>query len=160
MPRARPRAKRTRVAPRPRPAPGARAVAALEAELLALAQRLSCIAAESDPPATPLRGALEALVGGYARGGPLATALVEAWRPATIDKRAALAVAWAREQLRLAIAEVLEREAKADRLRHDLPRDALAWVVLAGAEAVIHELTETVPDRIDALLSLAAPGTP
>lgn len=128
-----------------------------EMALLELAQRLSAIAAEDEPPGTSLRGALERVVASYARGGALAKLVADAWRAATTDKRAALSLAWAREQLRLAVADVLAREAKGGRLRADLPLDAVAWVVLAGAEAVMHELPERAVDRIDTLLALVEP---
>lgn len=156
--------KRTRRgAPRRATEPGRPATATVpvlpvyESELLAVAGRLSAAAAEAEPPATSLRAAIEALVAGYIRGGALASVVAEAWRAAGADKRAALSLAWAREQLRLAVADVLAREAKAGRLRADLPLDTLAWAVLAGAEAVMYEPPESAADRIDALLGLVEP---
>lgn len=156
MKAARTRARRARPAiPRPRRPSG---IAVIEGELLALARRVSAIAAEPEPPRTSLRGALDALLEAYAADARLRSALLDAWRLAATDKRAALALAWAREQLRLAVADVLAREAKADRLRPGTPLDALAWVTLAAAEAVIHELPGSAPDRVDALVALARPS--
>ncbi len=126
-----------------------------ERGLLALARRLSAIAAEHEPSATSLRAAVEILLSACGSGGALAGALLEAWRVARTDKRAALALAWAREHVKLAIIELLLREAKADRLRTDLPIDALAWAFLVGAEAAVHELSGSPTDRVDALLALA-----
>ena len=125
-----------------------------ERQLLALAGRLSTIAREDEPPATSLRAAVEALLTAYAADGALAAALIEARRLARTDKRAALALAWAREQARLAIEDVLAREAKADRVRAVGPLDALAWLVLVAAESLVHEPAGVAVDRAETLLAL------
>ena len=125
-----------------------------ERRLLALAARLSSVAAESEPPTTPLRAALTDLLAAYGSDGAFAAALIEARRAVRGDKRAALALAWAREQLRLAIEEVIAREAKADRLRPSLPLDALAWLVLVAAESLVHDPPGEAGDRVETLLAL------
>jgi hypothetical protein len=126
-----------------------------ERGLLALAQRVSAIATEHDPVATSLRTAVEMLLTACIGTGPLGIALLDGWRAGRTDERAALALAWAREQLRLAIAELLARELAAERLRPDAPLDALAWTFLIAAEASVHELPGSATDRVDALLALA-----
>jgi hypothetical protein len=115
---------------------------------------MSAIAAEPEPSATSLRAATEILFGAFSAGGALAPALLDAWRVARNDKRTALALAWAREQLRLAIADVIAREAKALRMTSDAPIDALAWALLVAAEACVHEAPGSPPERIDAALAL------
>ncbi|MBI1733817.1 MAG: hypothetical protein HYR51_01465 [Candidatus Rokubacteria bacterium] len=158
MARAKKPAKVTKSTARRRAKP-ARSRADAERELLALAARLSTTAADAEPPPTSLRAALDELLTAYAADGALAAALIEARRGARGDKRASLALAWAREQLRLAIEELLAREAKADRLRAPLALDALAWLVLVAAESVIHEPPAAAVDRTDTLLALVhGPG--
>jgi hypothetical protein len=63
-----------------------------------------------------------------------------------------LALAWAREQVRLGIEEILVRESGAGRVRRDLPLDALAWLALAGCEAAAHEPPGAAADRFALLL--------
>jgi hypothetical protein len=80
------------------------------------------------------------------------------------DKARRLAVAWAREQVRLALEEVIARAAAEGRARSDLPADTLAWILLAAADALIYEPADAAADRILALRALLAPtsaaGTP
>ena len=122
--------------------------------MLALAARLSTIAAEGEPPGTPVRLALGELLGAYAPEAPLASALLDARRVVRADKRAALALAWAREQVRLAVEDLLTREVKADRLRPSLPVEAIAWVVLVVAESLVNDLPGAAVDRGETLLAL------
>jgi hypothetical protein len=157
MSRARKTDKRAKPAPRARPLRGSSDV---EREVLALAQRIAAIAAEPEPPATSWRAALELIVTAHAADGRLAPALIETWQRVRTDKRATLALGWAREQLRLAVADVLAREAKARRLRGDVPLDALAWVVVAASESAVHEAPASLGDRVDALLAVTAPSAP
>jgi hypothetical protein len=126
-----------------------------ERHLLALAARLSTVGAEGDPPVTPLGVTVKDLLGAHAADGALAEALIDARRVARADKRAALALAWAREQVRLAVEEVLAREAKAERLHPALPLDAVAWVLLVAAESLVHDPSGGALDRLDTLLALA-----
>ncbi|MBI4246401.1 MAG: hypothetical protein HY614_04350 [Candidatus Rokubacteria bacterium] len=73
------------------------------------------------------------------------------------DKTHALALAWAREQVRLALGDILDRAAATGAARRDVARDTLAWLVLAAVEALAHEPGEAVPDRIRALREFLRP---
>jgi hypothetical protein len=154
MAKAKKRGKRRRRAPRARRPTTPAASADAERHLLVLAARVSAIAAEHDAPETSLRAAIDELLAAYAADGPLAATLTDAWRGARADKRAALALAWAREQLRLAIEDVLAREAKADRIRPGLGLDALAWLVLVAAESIVYEPAGVAIDRAETLLAI------
>jgi hypothetical protein len=79
-------------------------------------------------------------------------------RPA--DKARRLALAWAREQVRLAFAELLERATVAGAVRRDVAAGTLAWLVLAGCEALAHEAPDAVPDRLAALAAFIGRGGP
>ena len=127
----------------------------VERAILELAQRVAAIAAEATPEATSLRAALAHLLATHASHG---MALLDAWKRARADKRAALALGWAREQLRLAIVELLGREAKAGRLRAD-PHDALAWVVVVASESAVVEAPTNAGDRIDTLMAVLGADT-
>ncbi|OGL01226.1 MAG: hypothetical protein A3E31_13835 [Candidatus Rokubacteria bacterium RIFCSPHIGHO2_12_FULL_73_22] len=146
--RARPspaRAGRHARAPRPAPA---------ERRLLALARELGALARDARGGADPLPGALERLAGAYAPGAPLAGDLRRAWLASQGDKTAALALAWAREQLRLALEELVARLPREARRRVDLPPDALAWLLLAACEAIACEPPSAAADRTRTLLEL------
>jgi len=71
------------------------------------------------------------------------------------EKSRALALAWAREQVRLALGDLLER---AGATRSDVPTDMLAWLALAAGEALAHEPAEAVPDRLAALIAFIRPA--
>ena len=78
--------------------------------------------------------------------------MTQAWLRSRGDKTAALALAFARENLRLALEEVLARA----------PRGALpggpetrSWLVLAACEAIALEPREAAADRLRALLHLS-----
>lgn len=86
--------------------------------------------------------------------GALPAALFDAWLRSRGDTTAMLALAWAREQVRLGLRDVLVREASAGSAREDLPVDTLAWLLLAGCEAAAHELPEAADDRLVLLLDL------
>lgn len=73
------------------------------------------------------------------------------------DKSRALALAWAREQVRLAVADVLVAAVAAGQVRADVERDVLAWLVLAAADALAYEPPEAVPDRLKALREFLRP---
>ena len=149
-PKPRPKPK---TAPTPKPTPQSTEA---EREILGLAARLSTIAIEAEPPTTTWREVLEILLGACSADGRLAPLLLDAWGRTRGDKRAALALGWAREQLRLAVEEVMAREAKASRLRAGIPLDALAWLVLTAAEAAVHEPPTNAADRLEALVAVTA----
>jgi len=67
------------------------------------------------------------------------------------DKTKALAAAWAHEQARLAMHEILEREARRGALRDDLSRPLLAWLLIAARDALAHESPDVLDERLQAL---------
>ena len=74
-------------------------------------------------------------------------AVRRAWLAGRGDKTATLALAWAREQVRMALEEILARSRPAV----GLSADTHAWVLLAACEALAHEPPAAVPDRLRAL---------
>jgi hypothetical protein len=96
--------------------------------------------------------AIRALADAYAPDGALPRAVAQAWLQSRGDKTAALALAFARENLRLALEEVLARAP-----RGALPGSAetRAWLVLAACEAIAQEPREAAADRRRALLELS-----
>jgi hypothetical protein len=134
--------------PPPTPPPPARVSA--EALLLDLARMLSA------PPmshAGDLAAVVSTTAAAYAPDAPIAAALRADWPRITGDKAARLAFAWAREQVRLALRDVLQRARAAHAAdgRHDT--DTLAWLWLAACEGLAHEPPDAVDDRVHALLA-------
>lgn len=132
-PAGRRRARRPAAAPRTASAP---APSAEETRLLGLARELGAL--HRSAPAPALEAALERL--GAAAGRP--------------EPAATLAAAWAREQVREALEEILERAAAAGAMRGDLPRATLAWLLVAAGELLAGEPPDAVPDRLQALRDL------
>jgi hypothetical protein len=100
----------------------------------------------------PVADAIRSLADAYAPDAPLPRAVAQAWLASRGDKTAVLALAFARENLRLAVEEVLARA----------PRGALpgspeirSWLVLAACEAIALEPPEAAADRLRALLQLS-----
>jgi len=160
--RRRPRAQRRaktrpqRTAPRPAPvvapSPSSAASRPLAAEpfLLELARTL---AKHSGVNAAGLAAAVEAMAAAYAPDAPLALALrADALRTAD-DKTARLALGWAREHVRLALVEILQRASDARVVPSGRDAETLAWLWLAACEALAHELPSAVADRVHALLT-------
>jgi hypothetical protein len=163
MARARKRAAgRRRVARRPPPArrppssPRQPAAAPTDAErrLLALAREMEGLAADALP------SAVRALAAAYAPDGELAVAVQRAWLASRTDKTATLALAWAREQLRLGVQGVIEATPPSARGALALPAETLAWLLLAACESLAHEPPSAVPDRLRLLLQLTGRPTP
>jgi hypothetical protein len=170
MPRARKRAARRRRAPAgKRPAAAKRAPATrrvppppraparptdAERRLLALAREMEALGADALPRA------VRALAGAYAPEGELATAVHRAWLAARDDKTARLALAWAREQLRLGLQDVIEATPPSARGRIPLPAETLAWLVLAACESLVHEPPSAAADRLRLLLELTGGAAP
>jgi hypothetical protein len=127
-----------------------------ETALLDLACAVASIGS-SEAMGPPLGVALETLVGAHARDAALPRLLLDAALRARGDKAATLALAWAREQLRLSLQDVLEAQAKRGRVRDDVPMATLAWLLLAGCEATVHEPPGGADDRVAILLQLLAP---
>ena len=122
-------------------------------------RRLLAIARQITTERAGLPAALQALADAYAPDGALPGALFTAWTTSRDDKTAALALAWAREQVRLALQELIERGPRPLPRRPPSP-DTLAWLLLAGAEAICQEPPSAAADRLRALLELAGHGEP
>lgn len=151
MARARPRKrKKSRVAAAPRPS-------AAETRLLTLALELTALARDEASRET-LPAALHRLAAAYGPSAPLPRDLCQAWLRGRADKTRALALAWAREQVRLALQEVLERGARGARARAPLPPESLAWLLVAGCEALAHEPPGAAADRLRVLLEVTGLG--
>lgn len=118
-----------------------------ETRLLALAGELAAL-----PPVDAVPAALRALAAAYAPGAPLPRAVAQATLASRGDKVATLALAWARERLRLTLEELLARTAA----RGSLPRDAetRSRLLLAACEAIALEPDAAAADRLRALLEL------
>jgi hypothetical protein len=132
----------------PRPTPA-------EMRLLELAQEIAALA-RGDGPAE-LSRALTTLAAAYAPSAPLPHLVFHAWVRSRNDKTATLALAWAREQVRLGLQEVVERALKTGRGRVDVEPETIAWLLLAGCEALAQEPPSAVADRLRALLQLIGP---
>jgi hypothetical protein len=126
--------------------------ASAETLLLGLARDITVRAAalERSADVDPI---VVSLLSAYAPDAPLATALREDWLRSRNDKTARLALAWAREQLRLALSEVLQRARAMRSMRADGDVETLAWLWLAACEALAHEPTSAVSDRAHALVA-------
>ena len=146
MPRSRRRSPSGPVARRPRATKPTEA----ETRLLRLAREIGALAQSTDA-ADALGTAVRLLAAAYA-GGVTPRAVHSAWLGSRADKTAALALAWAREQVRMALQEVIERAPL--RARVEAGADTLAWLLLAACESLAHELPAAVADRVRALLTL------
>jgi hypothetical protein len=122
-----------------------------ERRLLSLARDLTSLGRAERPPQDTLAEALGRLSGTLAAPGRA---------PGAGDKAERLALAWAREQVRLALTDVLERATAAGAARSDVPAATLAWLVLAAGEALAHEAPDAVPDRLAALAAFIRRGAP
>ena len=89
----------------------------------------------------------ERVAAAYAPDTPLTVAL----REIATDKIAQLAFGWAREQMRLALMEIVEAARAAQVMRTDADADTLAWLWLAACESLAHETPTAVADRGHAL---------
>jgi len=150
------RAKKSRRAGKRRPPRRAAAPprpSAAETALLALARTLTGSTTSDTAPRDAVRSVLDTLATAFQAGAPLPRALAQARIAALGDKTRALALAWAREQLRLALGEVLGRAAAAGELRAGLGVEPVAWFVLAACEALADEPPQAAPDRIRVLES-------
>jgi hypothetical protein len=127
------------------------AAAAGERRLLDLAAELGALAPDAGFPGT-LEAALDRLRAAFGGSAPAAIDVFDNWLRTRGDKTRALALAWAREQVRLGLRELLDHEVRAGRARTDLSADTLAWLVLAGCEALAHEPPGADADRLRALL--------
>jgi hypothetical protein len=143
---ARRRKKPRKASPR---APARTTLSDAERRLLALAQRIG--GAGIDDPAA-LSTALHTLTAEYSAEAALPRAMCGAWLGSRKDKTAALALAWAREQVRMALRDVLERAGKGGVLAADA--DTRAWLLLAACEALAYEPASAVADRVRVLFEI------
>jgi hypothetical protein len=139
--RPRPAATRRGEAPRPSEA---------ETRLLALARDVAGLGADALPRA------IRALASACAPDGALPRVVQQAWLATRGDKTAALALAWAREQVRLGLQEVIEATPPSRRGALGLPADTLAWLLLAACESLAHEPPSAAADRLRVLLDLTS----
>ena len=145
--RKRRRRRATRAAPPAPPQP-----TEAERRLLALARELSTLEGDALPRA------LDLLAEAYGPEAPLPSALHQAWLAGRGNKTAVLALAWAREQVRLALEEILGGAPLGARASLGVPAETRAWIVLAACEALAHEPASAVPDRVRALAELTRPS--
>ena len=136
---------------RARPAPPRGA----EAALLALARELQGIGAAEPSPRRALAIALEHLARAFAVDAPLAAALTQASLPARRTKTAALALAWAREQVRLGLEEMFLRADGETPRPSSVPGATRAWLAMAACEALARETREAAADRLQSLIQWA-----
>jgi hypothetical protein len=92
------------------------------------------------------------LASAYAPGSALPRAVARAWLAACGDKTLTLALAWARENVRLVLEEVLARSPHEGTLPGGA--DVRAWLILAACEAIAQEPPAAGADRLRALLEL------
>lgn len=153
MAMARTRRRSTRSGPR-----GRRAATGSEAErrLLALARSIGALA--DDPGG--LWTALAALSDQYRADRALPGAVCAAWLKSRRDKTAALALAWAREQVRLALRDLVDRAPAKTRGALAVDADTLAWLLLAACESLAQEPLSAVADRVRALFELTGHPLP
>jgi hypothetical protein len=117
-----------------------------ETLLLALAQSVSARAGQI-VHALDVMAVAETVATAYAPEAALTIAL----RASATDKTAQLALGWAREQMRLALREIVESARAARVMRGDTDADTLAWLWLAACESLAHETPTAVADRVHAL---------
>ena len=110
--------------------------------------------------ADALPRALCALAAAYGPDAQLPKAVQHAWLASRADKTAALALAWAREQLRLGLQEVIEATPPSARGALPLPAETLAWLLLAACESLAHEPPSAAVDRLRLLLELTGRAAP
>jgi hypothetical protein len=153
MPRSRrTRAKRRR---RPRDEPRRRLArpADAEARLLALAREVAALPADAT-----LGDVMRLLTRAHAPDAPLPRVVGQAWVRSRDDKTAALALAWAREQVRLAVEERLLRTPARVAIAADPA--TRAWLLLAAAESIAREAPEAAADRLRTLFELTGQVPP
>lgn len=112
--------------------------------MLGLAREIGALGDSAD--------AVRVLAAAFMPDGRTPHAVYAGWIASRGDKTGALALAWAREQVRLALEDVIERDRRRGRV--EAPAETLAWLVLAACESLAHEPPAAVADRVRALLAL------
>ena len=128
-----------------------------ERRLLALARKIGAVVPDTEGPAG-LSAALRTLTAEYSAEAALPRAMCGAWLGSRKAKTAALALAWAREQVRLALRDVLDRARAREVPAVDA--DTLAWLLLAACEALAYEPASAVADRVRVLFEITGAGAP
>jgi hypothetical protein len=138
-----------------------RATSPVEERVLALAREVAAIAAAPDPPRARRDRALQRIATAFGEDGELAGLLLAGWHRARSDERLALALAWVREQLRASLEEILTDGVRKGTIRKDPEPAVLAWVLLAGCEALVREApgggVASTPEILRALARLTEP---
>jgi len=124
---------------RARSRPRAAEALPVETRILGLAREVAAIAAAADPPRVRRDLALAKIAAAFGEAGAIPALLPAARERARSDERLGLALAWIREQLRASLEEILEAGVRVGTIRKDPPPAVLAWVLLAGCEALVHE---------------------
>jgi len=107
---------------------------------------------------------MEIIFGAYGQSDPdFSELLLAGWTRARHDKHHRLALAWQREQLRLALQEILEAGTASGAFRKDLDAGAVAAVILGAAEGCLLQAATqggAVPpgEIVRTLLSLTLSG--
>jgi hypothetical protein len=144
-------------------APGA-SIQAIEERFAPIVAAVDRVACSAEPPAVRLEGAMEIIFGAYGQSDPdFSEMLLTGWMRARHDKHHRLALAWQREQLRLALDEILQAGVAAGAFRKDLVTGAVAAVMVGAAEGcLLQSATQggAVPpgEMVRALMSLALSG--
>jgi hypothetical protein len=139
-------------------APGIQLIEERFAPIVAAVDRVACSA---EAPAVRLEGAMEIIFGAYGQSDPdFSEMLLTGWMRARHDKHHRLALAWQREQIRLALDEILQAGVAAGVFRKDLVTGAVAAVMVGAAEGcLLQSATQggAVPpgELVRALMSLA-----
>jgi hypothetical protein len=144
MPRARSKPRKPKSAVRRAAAAGPPPTPA-EKRLLALSREIARL---------PLAAAIEKLASAWAPNAPLPGEVAKAWTRSRGDKTAALALAYAGEQVRLSLQEILQALPPDRRGPIGAAPETLAWILLAACEAIAHEPPSAVSDRVRTLLEL------
>ncbi|HWN55204.1 MAG TPA: TetR family transcriptional regulator C-terminal domain-containing protein [Methylomirabilota bacterium] len=150
--------------PAPIPESAADTVRAIEERFAPIVAAVDRVARGSESPAVRLEGAMEIIFGAYGQSDPdFSELLLAGWTRARHDKHHRLALAWQREQLRLALQEILEAGTASGAFRKDLDAGAVAAVILGAAEGCLLQAATqggAVPpgEIVRTLLSLALSG--
>jgi len=125
--------------------------------LLTLAQEVAALA-RGGAGAHALAAAVQKLAAAFGPPASLPGDVFQAWVRSRSDKTATLALAWAREQVRLGLQDVVERTPRLPRSRIDADAATIAWLLLAACEAIAQEPPSAVGDRVRAILELIGHG--
>jgi len=150
--------------PPPGPESAADTVRAIEERFAPIVAAVDRVARGTESPAVRLEGAMEIIFGAHGQSDPdFSELLLTGWTRARHDKHHRLALAWQREQLRLALQEILQAGTASGAFRKDLDAGAVAAVILGAAEGCLLQAATqggAVPpgEIVRTLLSLALSG--